>query len=372
MLLLLTALSALFWLGAVLQPWLPWLNREVLERQTDILPDKVDLSDVTVVIPARNEAAIIAQTLQALADQGHDLHVIVVDDRSEDGTAAAARSATGIDLTIVDGAPLPSGWAGKLWALEQGVQGIRTPLTLLLDADVHLAPGAIAALRHIHQSQERAFVSIMAELHMRSFWEKLLLPAFTLYFKTLYPFALANGPSRRFASAAGGCILLETRLFAEIGGLQAMCGALIDDCTLARRVKARGERTWTGLSRFVTCIRPYKNLAEIWNMVARSAYTQLGYSPIVLSLLTLIMLILFWMPVGSLFLFDANIRQLSLLAWLGMSAFHLPILLFYGLNPLFALLIPLTGTLYLGMTLDSALRYYRGVTSQWKGRVYPK
>ena len=154
----------------------------------------------------------------------------------------------------------------------------------------------------------RDFVSVMAELHMQSFWEKLLLPAFILYFKSLYPFALVNSPTKRFAAAAGGCILLETRLFAEIGGLQVMRGALIDDCTLAKHVKARGARTWIGLSRHVTCIRPYRGSSEIWNMIARSAYTQLGYSSVVLALLTVVMLLLFWMPVVGLMIPDHTTR----------------------------------------------------------------
>ena len=363
-------ISAIFWLGAILQPWMPWLASQVLEHESPISPGAYDLDDVTVVIPARNEAAIIQRTLQALASQGQNLHVILVDDRSEDGTTQAARSVTGIDLTVVSGEPLPEGWAGKLWALNQGVAQVQTPLTLLLDADIHLAPGVIAALKQIRRQQGRSFVSVMAELHMGSFWEKLLLPAFILYFKNLYPFALANSPIKRFASAAGGCILLETRLFAEIGGLQSIRGALIDDCTLAKQVKAGGARTWIGLSRHVRCIRPYQDLADIWNMVARSAYTQLGYSPLLIGLLTLIMMILFWLPILGLFVPDNNIRAFSAIAWIGMLIFHLPTLLFYGLNPLLALLVPLTGTLYLSMTWSSAIRYYRGVRSQWKGRIY--
>lgn len=362
-------LSALFWLGAILQPWLPWLTSQVLERESPVQSSLCDLTDVTVVIPARNEAKIIHHTLQSLVSQGQNLHVVVVDDRSNDGTDEAARAVNGINLTVVSGEPLPEGWAGKLWALEQGIRQVHTPLTLLLDADIYLDPGTIAALKQINE-QGRALVSVMAELHMGSFWEKLLLPAFILYFRNLYPFALANGPNKRFAAAAGGCILLETRIFSEIGGLQSIRGALIDDCALAKKVKAHGERIWVGLSRHIRCIRPYQRLADIWNMVARSAYTQLGYSPYVLALLSLIMIVLFWMPILGLFIPDPNVRLLSVCAWLGMIIFHLPTTLFYGLNPLLAFLVPLGGTMYLGMTWSSAIRYYRGIRSQWKGRLY--
>lgn len=366
----LAGLSALFWLGALLQPWFSWLQRETLEREAPVPPDPYNLEDVTVVIPARNEAAIIGLTLAALAGQGEGLRVILVDDRSDDATAGVARRVPGLNLTIVPGAPLPEGWAGKLWALDQGVRCVQTPLTLLLDADIGLAPGVIASLKHLMTDGARNFVSVMAELHMQSFWERLLLPAFILYFKSLYPFALANGPTKRVAAAAGGCILLETRLFADIGGLQVMRGALIDDCTLASQVKARGARTWIGLSRRVTCVRPYRGLSEIWNMIARSAYTQLGYSPLILALLTLVMALLFWMPVIGLMIPNPSTRLLSLTAWLGMVAFHWPTWRFYGLSTLWPLLTPLIGTLYLSMTWSSALRYYRGVRSEWKGRTY--
>lgn len=362
-------LSTIFWSGALLQPWLPWLNRQVLERESPIQNGEFDLHDVSVVIPARNEAKIIIQTLTALSKQGQNLQVILVDDRSEDDTVQAARSVPGILLTVVQGDVLPDGWAGKLWALDQGIRNVNTPLTLLLDADIHLEPGTIAALKRIHQGG-RAFVSIMAELPLVSFWEKLLLPAFILYFKTLYPFALANSSNKRFAAAAGGCILMETDLIRKIGGLQSIQSALIDDCTLAKKVKNSGARTWIGLSRNVRCIRPYDGLMDIWNMVARSAYLQLGYSPIMLGSLTVIMVIMFWLPVIGLFIPALNILQYSLVAWLSMVTFHLPIILFYGLNPLLALLVPLTGTLYLCMTWSSAIRYYRGIRSQWKGRIY--
>lgn len=374
MLLPLTILSALCWLIALLLPWQPWRSREVLEHEAPLASnastEPYDLSDITVVIPARNEASILPASLQALAVQGSNLHVILVDDRSEDGTAEVARNIAGLNLTVINGEPLPEGWAGKLWALEQGIRRVHTPLTLLLDADIALAPGVITSLQAIHQSQRRSLVSIMAELHMHHWAEKLLLPFFILSFKTIYPFALANSSSKHFASAAGGCILLETRLFIEIGGLQSMRGALIDDCTLAARVKATGAHTWTGLSRYVTCIRPYAGLSEIWNMVARSAYTQLLYSPMILALTTFFLLTLFWLPAFGLFSPDPLTRTLSLAAATGMLIFFLPTLLFYGLNPLWALLLPITASLYLGMTWHSALRYYSGITSQWKGRIY--
>ena len=368
--LILSIISALLWLIILLLPWQPWRNREVLEREIPIQLGPYDLSDMTVVIPARNEATVIGPILSALAEQGRHLSVVMVDDCSTDGTADVARQIPGLNLTIVTGEALPEGWAGKPWALSQGIRRVQTPYTLLLDADIRLAPGAIYALRSLMQRQGSSLVSVMAALHMRSFWEKLLIPAFIYFFKMLYPFGLANTSNRHFASAAGGCILLETRLFPEIGGMESIRSALIDDCALAARVKQIGVRTWIGLSRAVECIRPYTGLGEIWNMIARSAYTQLRYSPLILGLCTFFLVVLFWMPILGLFSPDTSTRLLSLAAGLGMLVAYLPTLLFYGLSPAWALLLPLTSGLYLSMTWSSAIRYYRGVRSRWKGRVY--
>jgi len=365
---MLTGLSAFIWLAILLLPWRPWRNDQVLE--VDSSNGDTNLEDVTVVIPARNEAPVIGTTIAALAKQGTHLHVILVDDCSTDGTAEQARQEPGLDLRILTGNPLPEGWAGKLWALDQGVRQVNSKYTLLLDADIALAPGVISALRTALKRKECQFVSIMASLHMRSFWEKLLIPAFIFFYKLIYPFGLANSPDPRFASAAGGCILLETRLFPAIGGLQTIRGALIDDCTLASHVKRAGYRTWTGQSRAVRCVRPYAGLGDIWNMVARSAYTQLRYSFIILLLCSFFLVTMFWIPVIGLFSSLTGVRVLGLLAWIGMGVAYLPTLAFYGQNLAWVLLMPLSGGLYLGMTWNSALRYWGGERSRWKGRVY--
>ncbi len=364
----LAALSALVWLAILLLPWQPWRNHILLKVPPKGGPTP-DLGHVTVVIPARNEARVIAQTLTALSLQGERLNVILVDDGSTDGTSDRARSIAGLNLHIVPGQPLPDGWMGKLWALEQGVQCVRTPYSLLLDADIQLDPGVISGL--LNQAQHGyALVSVMASLNMKSGWEKLLMPAFIYFFKMLYPFGLANSANKRFASAAGGCVLLETRLFAEIGGLAVIRNAVIDDCALAARVKQTGARTWIGQSRQVKSIRPYENLGEIWNMIARSAYTQLGNSLLVLLLCTIGLTLLFLIPVAGLFIPNQVARLLSALALVEMISSYIPTLFYYGLSPAWALGLPLVGALYLGMTWSSALRYWRGERTRWKDRVY--
>lgn len=364
----LAGLSALLWLTILLLPWRPWRNDEVLAPAGAAGPG--ELSDITVVIPARDEVRTISQTLGALAEQGGGLRVLLVDDGSTDGTAAAARSVPGLDLQVLPGQPLPDGWMGKVWALEQGVRQVQTPITLMIDADVTLGPGVVAALKARMREGGYQFVSVMASLSMSRFWEKLLSPSFIFFFKMLYPFRLAKASNPHFYSAAGGCIMLETRVFAAIGGLVSIRGELIDDCALARQVKRARFRTWIGQSRAVRSVRPYHRLSEIWNMVARSAFTQLRYSLLVILLTTFALVTLCVVPLWSLTSPAAEVQALGLLAWVLMTVAYLPTLHFYGVSPLWALMMPVIAVLYLGMTWTSALRYWRGERSRWKGRVY--
>jgi len=366
----LATLAAFIWLAILLLPWRPWRNDEVLPLPGALAPGEDDLSDTTVVIPARDEALTIGDTVAALARQGAGLRVLLVDDGSTDGTAEIAHGTPGLDLRVIQGQPLPEGWTGKVWALQQGVRQVQTALTLLIDADIVLAPGVISSLRTQMRRGPYHFVSVMATLRMESVWEKLLLPSFIYFFKMLYPFRLAKSNNPRFYSAAGGCIMLQTAAIAASGGLETMRGALIDDCALARQVKRAGFRTWIGQSRAVSSARAYRGLGEIWNMVARSAFTQLRYSLLMLLLTTCAIVTLFAIPVCGLLAPDRSVQALSLLAWVLMIASYLPTLRFYSLHLYWAVLMPLSGVLYLGMTWSSASRYWRGERSRWKGRVY--
>ena len=358
--------GTLVWLGVLAAPWRPWSTRERLEARRE----NADLSDVTVLIPARNEAPVIARCLYALGAQSQDLRVVVVDDQSTDDTPAAIPTLPTLRLELVSGQALPDGWAGKLWALEQGLQRVQTPLTLLLDADIVLGPGMLATLRAHLLEQRLDLVSVMPWLHMQGFWERLLIPAFIFFFKLLYPFRLANSSSARFAAAAGGCILLRTEALHRVGGFAGLRDSLIDDCTLARRFKAAGRRTWIGLTRSVWSLRRYRRLREIWDMVARSAFTQLRYSTTLLLACTVIMLASFWGPVVAVAVGEGVARWIGLAGVLALCACYVPTLRYYRLNPLWAVFLPIIGTLYLAMTWSSALRYWCGVRSRWKGRTY--
>jgi len=358
----------MLWLVILLLPWRPWSTRERLETHPGA--PAADLGDVTVLIPARNEAATIGPTLAALRLQGRDLEVTLVDDRSDDGTAEAARSTGLSNLRVVPGEPMPAGWTGKLWALEQGLSEVRTDYTLLLDADITLADGTVGLLLDFARRHRLQMVSLMASLSMLGFWEKLLMPAFIYFFKLLYPFRLSNSSNRWVAAAAGGCVLIETAVLREVGGFAAMRGELIDDCSLAGRVKRAGHRIWIGLSRSVTSHRRYRSLGPIWDMVARTAFTQLHYSPLLLAGCVLVLAWAFWMPVVGLFAPVHAARIAAVVALHMMMLTFLPILRFYDRSILWAALLPFVGTLYMAMTVDSARRYYAGVRSSWRGRTY--
>lgn len=366
----LALIGAILWLAILLLPWRPWDTREVLDSPP--FPPDVDLTDITVLIPARNEAAMIGRTLSSLKAQGLGLAIVVVDDRSTDRTAAIAQASGLENLHIVRGESVPEHWSGKVWALEQGFRHVKTPLTLLLDADIELGPGAVGVLRRRLEKDSLHLVSLMARMRMVSFWERLLMPAFVYFFKMVYPFRLSNSSFTGVAAAAGGCILLETRLIKEMGGFEAIRNELIDDCALAKRVKLLGYRTWIGLTHSVHSLRSYESLAGIWTMVARTGFCQLRYSAILLAGTTAIMFGVFWLPVAGLFFPTAIAKILSAGALGGSILSYLPTLKFYGLPRRWALALPLIATLFLAMTWSSAFRFWFGEGPTWKGRFYRK
>ena len=360
--------GAATWLIILVLPWRPWSTGEVLDGASNLHQE--DLSDITVLIPARNEEEMVKTTLPALLEQGRGLHIILIDDQSTDGTFEVARQVGGKNLLIILGEVPPADWSGKLWALEQGRRHIETSLTLLLDADIEVKPGVIVELRRAMKEKNVQLISLMAMLRMKTFWERLLMPSFIYFFKLLYPFPLSNSAGSKTAAAAGGCILLETEVLNAIGAFASLRGELIDDCALARRVKSSGYRTWIGLSHSVRSLRPYNDLGVIWNMVARNAFTQLGYSKLALSFCTIIMLTSFFMPAIGLLLAPVYLKLLSAFCLTTMMLTYLPTLRFYGISRWWAFTMPVIGTLYLAMTWTSAIKHWVGKTAEWKGRTY--
>ena len=367
---LLIALSSTIWLIIWLLPCRPWSVKEQLEHASS--EQDSDLSDITVLIPARDEATCIPETLASLEKQGKDLAVVVVDDQSSDGTAELAQKSFAGNLRIVRGKELPDRWVGKLWALQQGLELVTTPLILLLDADIELAPGTIDALKNKLTSDKLALVSLMADLRKQTSWEIVLCPAFIFFFKLLYPFGRGNDPRTRLGVAAGGCILLRAEMLQTIGGFAAFKDNIIDDCELAKRVKKAGGCTWIGLTHSVKSQRGYPTLASFWHMVTRTAFTQLHYSIVWLLVTTFLMLLLFWFPVLGLASHSIVATCIAGLGLLLMWGAYLPTVRFYRQSPVLVMTLPLVATLYLLMTWSSAIRYWRGQRSSWKGRSYQR
>jgi hopene-associated glycosyltransferase HpnB len=366
---ILIVLGSLVWPLILLLPWKPWSTRELLEHDDSTISD-TDLSDLSVLIPARDEAASIRRTLRALEQQGKNLAVIVIDDQSTDGTADLAKGSFRGDLQVLSGRELPEGWVGKLWALEQGREVATTELILLLDADIELVPGTVGELKSKLRGEYLDLVSLMAELRMHTLWEKVLSPAFIFFFKLLYPFALGNDPRSRLGVAAGGCVLIRADTLRAIGGFTALKGSIIDDCELAKRVKQIGGKTWIGLTHSAKSQRPYLSLSSFWNMVARTAFTQLRYSVLLLLLTTSLMVLVFWCPFLGLADRSMLVTTASWVGLVSMWACYLPVVRFYRQTPFLMITLPVVASLYLLMTWSSAIRYWSGQRSMWKGRNY--
>ena len=366
--LILAALALACWISVLFAPWGAWLCRESM--QADPLPP-APAHDFTVLIPARNEAPVIGETLRALSIAARGAQVIVIDDQSTDDTAATVRANGLPNLALIRGAPPPAGWTGKLWALQQGMERVTTPRVLLLDADIRLAPGILAPLQR-KADEGCALVSLCAEPCWNGIAARWLLPAFVYFFKLLYPFALANRAGSRVAAAAGGVILIDREALLEAGGFGAWHDAIIDDCTLAAHVKHKGYRCWIGLTHGATSLRR-ASFANIAHMIARSAFVQLRESLALTAAVSILLIVMFWMPVFALAFGPMHAAHaIGLLAVLAMLACYLPTLMYYRRNPLAALLLPLAATFFLAATWFSAWRALAGTRSVWKDRHYQR
>lgn len=337
------------------------------------------LAKVAAVVPARNEAEHIARSAGSLLGQDYSgsLSVIVVDDGSTDETSkiaeevAAAHSAAG-RLTVLRGAALPHGWSGKVWAIHQGLaaeQVRAADYVLLTDADIEHAPGHIAALAAKAERDGLDLVSEMVRLHCETAAERALIPAFVFFFQMLYPFAWTADPKKRTAAAAGGTMLVSRAALQRVDGASRIRGELIDDCALAREIKLSGGRIWLGHAEAARSVRVY-GWSEAWNMIARTAYAQLGYSPLMLAGCVVGISVVYLAP-PLLAVFGRGVpRVLGTLAWGAMAAAFQPTLRRYRRSPLWGLALPCIGLFYLGATIASAVRHSAGRGGAWKQRVY--
>jgi len=350
------------------------------ERDDEIPAVEGSWPAIAAIIPARDEAEYVGETIASLLRQDYlgEFAVILVDDQSRDATAQVARDAAAAlgaahRLTVLPGRALPAGWTGKLWAQQQGVEAAEaashSPAYLLFtDADIVYAPDALKVLVARAQSGGYVLTSLMAKLRCESLAERVFIPAFIFFFQMLYPFSWANNPRRATAAAAGGCMLARRDALSQAGGMAAIRSALIDDCALAKKLKGHGP-IWIGLTRRVCSVRAYPAMADIRRMVSRTAYAQLRYSPLLLAGTVFGLTITYLAPVALAVFAGGMARLLGIVAWLAMAVAFQPTLRFYRVSMLWGLALPAIAAVYLAFTIDSAYQHARGRGGMWKGRA---
>ncbi len=358
-----------------------WLVKQGDDALQATAAQDVQWPGVVAVIPARDEATVIGETIASLLRQEYrgTLTLIVVDDHSSDDTEVVVRRAVATGgasdrVTVLAAPNLPDGWTGKLWAVHHGashVQALPDPPDYLLftDADIQYADDTLTELVRRAERDGLVLVSLMPRLRCQTFAERALIPAFIFFFRMLYPFAWVNRPGWATAAAAGGCMLVQRRALQTAGGIAMIRGQIIDDCALARLLKGHGP-IWLGMTQRVCSVRANASLTEIRRMVVRSAYAQLAFSPWWLAAATLGMIITFLAPPALALLGTGSSRLLGSLAWAIMALAFQPTLRFYAVSLLWGLALPAIAAMYVVFTLDSAYQHWRGRGGEWKGRIY--
>lgn len=361
--------SIVIWVGLLAARSGFWLARE-----TDDAPvaEPHAWPEVTVVVPARDEAGVIGRALGSLVAQDYPgaYRIVLVDDGSSDGTADIARAIGSERLTVISGTPPPAGWTGKLWAMQRGVEEAGTSPRHLwfTDADIEHAPGTLRSLVARAEEDGLTLSSLMAELRCESAAEKTFVPAFVFFFQMLYPFARVNRPSSRVAAAAGGCMLVRRASLESAGGLSMIKDAIIDDCALGALMKKEGPIR-LALTRRCRSIRPYGTWREIGAMISRSAYAQLDYSPLLLLGTLAGMALVYVSPLVFAVSGPGWLHGAGCAAWLLMGIAFQPMLRFYGRSPVWGVALPLVALFYAGATWTSAWRHWQGRGGMWKGRA---
>lgn len=374
----LAALALAIWVYLLLGRGGFWLTPKYDDLQPQ--PAAQTWPAIVAVVPARNEADSIADSVTSILQQPYPgaMSMVLIDDQSSDGTAELARKAAANigasdRLTVLAGRELPSGWTGKMWAVQQGLdlvasQPQRPEFVLLTDADIVYSGDVVMRLVARAQGKNLAMASIMAKLRCESFAERFLIPAFIFFFEMLYPFSWVARTDCATAAAAGGCILARWEALQNIGGIQSIRGSLIDDCALGAKLKAQG-RVWLGLSHHVHSVRPSERISQVGRMISRSAFAQLHYSVTILIGVMAAMALVFLIPVALTFCGHGINRVFAGLSWLLMALAFQPTLRYYEQSPFWGLALPAIASAYMVFTINSAYQHFRGRGGLWKGRV---
>ena len=325
--------------------------------------------DVDIIVPARNEATTIQAVIESLLAQDYagKFSVTLIDDNSSDGTAHLAGGAR--NLFIISGQPKPPEWSGKLWALRQGIAATSAPVILFTDADVVHDRRHLSTLIARLLEPASNMVSEMVHLNCTSVAERLLVPAYVYFFQLLYPFARVNDPHSAVAAAAGGTVLIRRQALQSAGGIDAIKGALIDDVALAKLIKVSGP-IYLGHSRLATSLRIYSSAHDIWDMIARTAFTQLRHSSVLLMLTLLGLALVFLVPVWTVLFARHWALEVGLAAYAFLTVSYIPTLQRYRRSKALALALPMIAIFYMGATAASAINHWSGRGTVWKSRGY--
>lgn len=373
---LIALLSFIGWLVLALRAghfWHPLLD--------PVAPFPAHWPSVDIIVPARNEALSLPKTLPTLLAQNYagQWRVMIVNDNSDDGTATIAdeiakKLGKTDHLVIINAPPKPTGWSGKVAAMHAGVSSSTADYILFTDADIAHTPDSLQKLVADSSLHKLDLNSRMVMLNCTSVVEKLLIPAFIFFFAMLYPFRQANKPNHKTAAAAGGTMLVRRSALDNIGGMAAIKSALIDDCSLAKAIKTKGGDGGTAgrikltLTRSIHSLREYPEIKDVWQMIARTAFTQLNHSLLLLAGSVIGLIVIFSPPLLAVISTNFYSALLAFLAWILMSALYFPLVRFYGLPIFWCFTLPFAAIIYIAATIDSARLYWQGRGGQWKGR----
>ncbi|MDN3513949.1 MAG: glycosyltransferase [Candidatus Brocadia sp.] len=369
-----SAVSAIIWLVFFFMP-VRWRMSGQWEASDCLHTTISQWPSLSVIVPARNEVKSLPLTVPSWLDQNYPkAEIILIDDESSDGTAECAKGISaqaGRSMKVISGTPPPDGWTGKLWALEQGVRASSGEWLLFTDADIRHGTNLWRGLVAKALTEQRAMVSLMALLDTHGLWARLLIPAFVYFFHGLYPFEMVGNLRAKISAAAGGCILVSRQALDKVGGIAGYSNAWIDDIALARKIKSSGMSISLSLTKSVVSVRPYRRLQDIWNMVARNAFSHLRYSWLTLVGTVIGLIILFIVPVIGVctFMDETALRvtiMFSSLTIFIMGLTYVPTLRFFSLSAWRACTLPIAGAFYLAMTVSSAINYLSG-RCEWRG-----
>jgi|SRR6185436_10248425 len=237
---------------------------------------------VSVIIPARDEERDIERSVRAMLAQTYPaLEVIVVNDRSTDGTGAILERLASEDgrLVVLSGSEPPPGWLGKPAALHQGSLRARGELLLFVDADVVYAPDAVAAAVAYIEERGAPMITLLPHFEMRGFWEHVAMPNLPLFGFTMIPLWLVNRTRTPFLGLGGGAgNLVRREDYVTAGGHEALKAAVVDDVGLGRLFRSRGFRTEVVLANELVSVRMYHGLGEIVRGFTKNMFSVLGRS----------------------------------------------------------------------------------------------